>query len=113
MSSCRIDLGRRGPMVGQHVMRVSAGELRIGVNERTGQSRDRVKQGMLGADGELMGLDGADVGGHDDLALGPDLVADPAHPDLTQVQHTGRGPQNALSLIDQRRSAARRTAGHL
>jgi len=50
-------------------------------------------QGMLGADGELVGLHGGDVRGDDDLAFGADLVADPAQPDLPGVQHAGGGPQ--------------------
>jgi len=70
-------------------MRVSTGDLRVGVDQRAGQPRDRVQQAMLGADGELMDLNGADVRGDDDLALGPDLVADPAHPHLPHIQDAG------------------------
>jgi hypothetical protein len=83
-------------------MRVSTGDLRVGVDQRAGQARDRVQQGMLGADGELMGLYGADGGRDDDLAFGPHLVAGPAHPDLPHIQDAGGGPQNGLGLIDQR-----------
>ena len=84
------------------MVRVSALDPGVGVDQGAGQPRDRVQQGMLGGDGELMGLHGGDVRGDDNLAFGPDLVADPAQPDLSHVQHAWRGPQDHLSLIDQR-----------
>ena len=43
-------------MVGQDVVRVVAAGFGVGVDERGGQPGDRVQQGMLGADGDLMGL---------------------------------------------------------
>jgi hypothetical protein len=88
-------------VIGQDMVRVGAGDLGIGVDECARQPGDRVQQGMLGADGDLVGLRGGDVRGHDDLAFGPDLVADPAQPDLPHIQDAGGGPQNALGLINQ------------
>ena len=84
-------------------MRVSAGDLGIGVDQRTGQARDRMQQSVLGADRELMRLHGADVRGNHDLAFGPELMADPPHPHLPHPQHTRRGPQHVFGLINQRR----------
>jgi len=70
-------------------MRVSTGDLRVSVDQRAGQARDGVQQAMLGADGELMGLHGTDAGRDNDLAPGPDLTADPAHPDLPTSRTPG------------------------
>jgi hypothetical protein len=39
-------------VAGQDVVRVGAAGLRIGVHQRGGQPRDRVQQGMLGAEGD-------------------------------------------------------------
>jgi hypothetical protein len=72
-------------VIGQQVVRVSTLDPGVGVDQRAGQPRDRVQQGVLGGDGELMGLHGGDVRGDDDLAFGPDPVADPAQPHLTDI----------------------------
>ena len=80
-------------MVGQHVVRVAAVHLGVGVHQRGGQPGERVQQVVLGADRDLVGLDGADAGVDDDLAFGAELVADPAQPDLADPQHPGGGAQ--------------------
>jgi hypothetical protein len=41
-----------------------------------------VQQGVLGVDGDVVGGDGGDVPADGDLALGPELVTDPAEPIL-------------------------------
>lgn len=72
-------------MVVQDVVRVAALDPGIGVDERAGQPGDRMQQGMLGRDGDLVGLHDADVRGDDDLALGPDLVPGPPQPNLPGI----------------------------
>jgi hypothetical protein len=56
--------------------------LRVGVHQRGGQSWQRVQKVVLGADGDLVGLDRAGSGVDDDLAFGVQMVPDPAQPDL-------------------------------
>jgi hypothetical protein len=60
-----------------------------------------VQQGMLGGDGDLVSLDGGAVGVDDDFAFRPDLVPDPAHPDLAGAQHAGGGAQGVFGLVDE------------
>ena len=55
--------------------------LGVGVDERCCQRRDRVQPVVLGADRDLVGADGGDGEVDDDLALGLELMTDPAHPD--------------------------------
>jgi hypothetical protein len=73
-------------MIGQDMVRIGAGDLDIAVDECARQPGDRVQQAMFGADGDLMGLRGGDIRGHDDLALGLDLVTNPAQPDLADAR---------------------------
>jgi hypothetical protein len=61
------------------------GGLRVGVDEGGRQPGQRVEQGMLCGDGDLVALDGGGGGVDDDLAFGPELVADPAETDLPDV----------------------------
>jgi hypothetical protein len=58
----------------------------VGVHGGRGEPRDGMDQGVLGVHGDLVGGDEADVGGHDDLAFGAQVVADPAQPYLPDVQ---------------------------
>jgi DNA-binding beta-propeller fold protein YncE len=74
------------------------GGLRVGVDERGRQPGQRVEQGVLGGDGDLVALDGGVGGVDDDLAFGPELVADPAQTDLPDAQHAGHGDGNARLL---------------
>jgi len=55
-----------------------------------------MEQVVLGTDRDLVGPDRAGPGVDDDLAFGPQLVADPPQPDLPHVQHAGSGAQGAL-----------------
>jgi hypothetical protein len=52
------------------------------VDDDRGQAGQRVQQGVLGVDGDVVGGDGGDVPADGDLALGPELVTDPAEPIL-------------------------------
>src|ERR1022692_476613 len=56
---------------------------------------------MLRRDGDLVGLQGGDIRLDHHFAFGPDLVPDPAQPDLSDVQHLGSGSKGPLGLIDQ------------
>ena len=93
-------------MIGQDIMRVAAVRRGVGVDERGGQPRDRVQQGVLSADSDLVRLRGGDVRVDDYLAFSADLVADPAQPDLPGIQHAGGGAQGALGLVHERGSTA-------
>jgi hypothetical protein len=76
------------------------GSVGVGVDERAGQPGDRVQEIMLGVDRDLVGDRGGDVGRDDDFAFGPQLMADPAQPDLAGAEHPVRRPQRALGLVD-------------
>ena len=77
-----------------------AGLIGVGVHERARQPRDRVQQIVLGGDRDLVGRGGGDAGRDHDLALGPQLMADPAQPDLAGAEHAVGRPQGALGLVD-------------
>ena len=81
----------------------SVAGLGIGVHESRGQARQGVQQGMLGADCDLMRLNGGGAGVDHDLAFGPQLMADPAQPDLADAEHAGGPAQVMLGLVDQGR----------
>src|SRR5271170_1766729 len=63
------------------VMVVVITGLRVGVHYRGSEPRQGMQQGMLRADRDLVGLDRRSGSIDDDLALGAELVADPAQPD--------------------------------
>ena len=79
----------------------TVGLVGVGVHERAGQPRDRVQEIVLGVDRDLMGRGGGEVGRDHDLALGPQLMADPAQPDLAGAEHAVGRPQGALGLVDE------------
>jgi hypothetical protein len=58
------------------------------MHQRRRQARQRAQQSVPGCHRHLVRLDRAGIGIHDDLALGAELVADPAQPDLANTQHT-------------------------
>ena len=80
--------------------------LRIGVDQRRGQARQRMQQAMLGVDRDLVRGDRAGIGINNDLAFSPQLMADPPQPDLAHAQHPRGGQQRLLHPIDQGRSTA-------
>jgi hypothetical protein len=73
----------------------------VGVDERGGQPRDGVQEIMLGVHRDLVSRRGGEAGRDHDLALGPQLVADPAQPDLAGAEHSVGRPQGALGLVDE------------
>jgi hypothetical protein len=86
---------------GQDRVRVAAAAgLGVGVDQGGRQAGHCVEQGVLGGDGGLVGLDGGGTGADGDLALGAQLVADPAQPHLPGAEHAGSGPQHLLGLVD-------------
>ena len=82
-------------------MRVGGGLVGVGVDQRGRQPRDRVQQIMLGGHRDLVRRRGGEAGRDHDLALGPQLMADPAQPDLTGAEHAVGRPQGALGLVDE------------
>ena len=56
--------------------------LRVGVHQRGGQPRQRMKQVVLGVDRDPVRLDRAGTGIDDNLAFSAQMVPDPAQPDL-------------------------------
>ncbi|GEM_PF-2263356 len=81
----------------RHQLRVlvlAVARLGISVHKRRGQLRQRVQQIVLGADRHEMRLDRGGIGIDDHLAFGPQPMADPAEPDLTDVQHARRAAQH-------------------
>ena len=75
----------------------------IGVDERGGQPRYCMQQIVLRVNGHMVSLDGSGVRIDHDLALGPELMTDPAQSDLADIQDTGRGPQHLLRAVDELR----------
>jgi hypothetical protein len=71
----------------------------VGVHERSGQPPQLVQQLVLCGDGYLMSLHRAGIRPYDDLALRPELVSDPANPDVTCVQQAGNLAQGLLGPI--------------
>jgi hypothetical protein len=63
--------------------------LRVGMHQGRGQAGQRVQQVVLGVDGDGVGGDGGDGAADGDLAFGPELVADPAEPNLADVMRAG------------------------
>jgi hypothetical protein len=61
-------------VVGEDVMGVRAVNVGVGVDERGGQTRDRMQEGVLGAHRDLMCLGGGDVCLNDNFAFGADLT---------------------------------------
>jgi len=74
--------------------------LRVCGYQRGGQARQRVPQAVLGADGDLVGLDRAGTGLADHRVAGS---ADGARSTGARTQHPGRRVQRLLHLIDQGR----------
>jgi MFS family permease len=84
----------------QHGVRVGAlPGLRVGVHDDRGQPWQCVQQVVFGVDGDLVRLERGNVAAHDDLALGAQLVTDPAEPDQPGAEHAGGGPQRVLGLV--------------
>ena len=90
-------------VVGEHEMRPEglAGLVGVGVDERAGQPRYGVQEIMLGVHRDLVSGGGGEAGRDHDLALGPQLMADPAQPDLAGAEHPVGRPQGALGLVDE------------
>jgi hypothetical protein len=78
-----------------------AGLVGVGVHERGGQPRDRVQEIMLGGHRDLMRRRSGEIGCDHNLALGPQLMADPAQADLAGAEHAVGRPQGALGLVDE------------
>jgi hypothetical protein len=74
--------------------------LRVGVNQRRGQARQRMQQIVLGVDRDLVSLDRAGPGIDDHLALGAQLVSDPPQPNLADIEHPRCCAQRPPGLID-------------
>lgn len=75
--------------------------LRVGMDQRGGQARHRVQQAVLGVNRDLVCLDGAGTWADDDLAFGPQLMADPPQPDLADAQHSLGAAQRLFHLVHQ------------
>jgi hypothetical protein len=88
-------------VVGEHEMRIGGGRVGVGVDERAGQPRDGVQEIMLGVHRDLVSRRGGEIGRDHDLALGPQLMADPAQPDLAGAEYPVGHPQGALGLVDE------------
>jgi hypothetical protein len=90
-------------VTGEHEMRPvgPVGPVWVGVDERAGQPRDGVQEIMLGVHRDLVSRRGGESGRDHDLALGPQLMADPAQPDLAGAEHPVGRPQGALGLVDE------------
>src|SRR6266851_8151352 len=95
--------GRGRPVIGKDMVRVGSAILGVSVDESGRQPRNGMQQVVLGADRDLVSLDGGDVRADDHFALGADLVPDPAQPYLADIQHAESGAQGALGLVDERR----------
>jgi len=85
------------------VMVIAVSGLRVRMHDRSGKTGKGMQESVLGADRYLVGLDRRRGAVDDDLAFGAELVADPAQPDLADVEHARRSPQCFLSLVDERR----------
>jgi hypothetical protein len=94
-------------VIGEHEMRVGGGRVGVGghvgvgVDQRAGQPRDGVQEIVLGVHRDLVRRRGGEAGPDDDLAFGPQLMADPAQPDLAGAEHPVGRPQGALGLVDE------------
>jgi hypothetical protein len=88
-------------VIGEDEMRVGGGLFGVGVDQRGGQPGDRVQQIMLGGHRDLVRRRGGEAGRNHDLALGPELMADPAQADLAGAEHAVGRPQGALGLVDE------------
>jgi hypothetical protein len=70
------------------------GEVRVRVVVRSGvdghgaEPGNSVDEGVLGGDGQLVGLDNGQVGVDDHIGLRMQRVADPAHPHLPGASHS-------------------------
>ena len=67
------------------------------MDERCGQAGDGMEEVVFCTDGDLVGLDGGDVGVGDDFVLGTEVV-DPAQADLPGVQNSRGEMQGLLGL---------------
>lgn len=88
-------------MVGQGGVRVTAVGGVVGVHGGGGQPRYGVDQGVLGCDGQGVGLDHGEVGVDDDVGLGAQGVADPPHPDLPDAADAVHRVQRIFGGVDQ------------
>src|ERR1700761_1449762 len=73
----------------------------VGVDDRGGEAGDGVDETVLSLDSDGVGGDSCGAGVDEDVALGPELVADPAHADLAGAQYAGDGGQGRFGLVDE------------
>ena len=72
----------------------AAAGIRVCMDERGHQAWHGMQQTVLGRDGHLMSLERGRRRVDDDLALGPQLVSGPAHPDVANAEHTWRAGED-------------------
>ena len=78
----------------------------VGVDDCAGQTGDRRREVLLGGHRHLVGLGQCEVGAQDEVAIGMQLVADPAQPQPADLDDAGTSARACSAWVSRAGSTA-------